>query len=58
MSARHKLNAAHATGAVIVAGLIGACADSWPVFWIALIGLIVAGLHAGDIRSNGRDSRR
>jgi hypothetical protein len=57
LSARHKLNAAHATGAVIVSGLIGACADSWTVFSIALAVLIVAAFHTGDIRSDGRDRR-
>jgi len=43
---------------VIVASLIGASADSWMVFWIAMVILIVAAFHTGDIRSDGRDRRR
>jgi hypothetical protein len=58
LSARHKLNAVNATGAVLVAGLIGAFADSWLVFWIAFVVLIVAAFHTGDIRADGRDRLR
>jgi hypothetical protein len=50
MSAKHKLNAAYFQGALLVAGLVGALADSWAVFVIALIALLLAAYHAGDLR--------
>jgi hypothetical protein len=50
MSAKHKLNAAHFQGALLVAGLAGALTDSWAVFVIALVALLAAAYHAGDVR--------
>src|SRR5262249_12552616 len=50
MSAKQKLNAAHCSGALLVAGLLGWVTGSLLVFLIALIALLVAGYHAGDIR--------
>jgi len=50
MSAKNKLNGAHFLGALFVAGLIGGVTESWTVFLIALVGLLVAGVVAGDIR--------
>lgn len=50
MTARHKLNGGAFLGALLVAGLIGGLKGSEIVFLIALVGLIVAGLIAGDIR--------
>jgi hypothetical protein len=50
MSAKHRLNAAHFYGSVVVAGLLGWVTGSVTVFLIALAALLVAGLHAGDIR--------
>jgi hypothetical protein len=53
MSARHKLNAAHFSGAVILAALLGTLAGSWGVFWVTGAALIVAGLLGRDIRPGG-----
>jgi hypothetical protein len=50
MSAKHKLNGAHFTGTLLVAGLLGWLTGSGTVFLIALVGLLVAAYHAGDIR--------
>jgi hypothetical protein len=50
MSAKHKLNAANFYGALLIAGLVGWVTGSLTVFWIALIGLLIAAYHAGDIR--------
>jgi len=57
MSARHKLNAAHFSGAVIMAALLGTLAGSWGVFWVAAIALMIAGLMSQDIRPGGRRPR-
>jgi hypothetical protein len=50
VSAKHKLNAAHGCGCLLVAGLLGWLTGSWAVFGIALIALLAAAYHAGDIR--------
>jgi hypothetical protein len=50
MSAKHKLNSANVLGALLVAGLLGGVTGSFGVFLIALIALLVASYHAGDIR--------
>ena len=50
MSAKQKLNSAHLLGALLAAGLLGGVTESWPVFWIALVALVIAGIQAGDIR--------
>ena len=50
MSAKHKLNTAHFSGALLVASLIGWLTGSVIVFLLALIALLVAGYHAGDVR--------
>src|SRR5262245_52825900 len=50
MSAKHKLNAAHFYGALLVAGLLAWVTGSLIVFLIALVALLVAGYHAGDLR--------
>lgn len=50
MSAKHKLNAAHFLGAVVVAALLGAVTGSFAVFGIAPAALLVAGYLAGEIR--------
>jgi len=54
MGARNKLNAAYVNGAVIVAGLIGLLIQSWRIFVIALIVLLIGGLLSGGIRPQGR----
>jgi len=40
----------HFLGALLIAGLIGGVTASWTAFLIALVGLLVAGVVAGDIR--------
>ena len=50
MSAKHKLNGAHVLGTLAIAGLIGGLSQSWSAFLIALVGLLLAGLLARDIR--------
>ncbi len=50
MSARRKLNGAHATGALVVAGLLGLLTGSGTVFLVSLGGLLVTDLVAGNIR--------
>jgi hypothetical protein len=50
MSAKHKLNGAHFLGALTGASLLGALTQSWAAFFLALAGLLVAGLLARDIR--------
>jgi hypothetical protein len=50
MGAKQKLNSAHLSGALVIAGLIGLASESWLVFLVALTGVIVTDLVAGDIR--------
>jgi hypothetical protein len=50
MSARQKLNLAYFHGALILAALIGMAAQSWAIFWVALIVLTAGGCYAGEIR--------
>jgi hypothetical protein len=54
MGARQRLNAASATGALAVGGLVGALTGSWLVFFVTAGALIGAAICAGDIRSGGR----
>lgn len=55
MGARRKLNAANVNAALVIAGLIGGLSGSWVVFGVALTGLLVSGVLAGDIRpGNGK----
>ena len=41
---------AHGSAALLVAGLVGWASGSLIVFLIALVALLVAGHHAGDVR--------
>jgi hypothetical protein len=50
MSAKHKLNAAHFMGSLLLAGLVGWVTGSFTVFWVVLIANLIAGYVAGDIR--------
>ena len=50
MSAKHKLNSAHFCGAFVVAGVAGLATESFAVFGLTFVCLLVAGHHAGDIR--------
>lgn len=51
MSARQKLNQACVNGALLLAGLVGACAESWTVFITLMAILVGLSIHAGDIRT-------
>ncbi len=50
MTAKHKLNSAYFHGALIVAGILGVVTESYFVFFIALAGLLVGNVLAGEIR--------
>ncbi len=50
MSARTKLNGAHAAGALLVAGPQGLLTGSGTVFLVSLGGLLAADVIAGNIR--------
>jgi len=50
MPAKRKLNAANFLSALLVAGLIGGVTASWTAFLVALAGLLLAAVVAGDIR--------
>jgi 1,4-dihydroxy-2-naphthoate octaprenyltransferase len=54
MSARQKLNQACLSGALTVAAILGAVAQSWLVFFIAGALLIAAAVYTGDVRLHGR----
>jgi hypothetical protein len=49
-NARRKLNAASIRGVLLVAGLIAAIAQSWLVFAVVAVVLIITASHAGDLR--------
>ncbi len=55
MSARTKLNVAAFNGAIVVAGVVGALAQSWWVFGLLTTGLLLLAIHAGETRLRGRD---
>mgnify|MGYP000892153726 CR=1 FL=1 len=50
MGARNKLNASYFNGALIVASLLGIVTQSWSIFLIAFILILVGSLIAGEIR--------
>jgi hypothetical protein len=54
MSVRRKLNGAHATGALLLAGLLGLVTGSAGVFLVSFGGLLAADLVAGNIRPKRR----
>lgn len=56
MGARNKLNVAYFNGAVIVAAFLGLAVQSWPVFFGALIVLLIGNLIGGGIRPTGSKS--
>jgi hypothetical protein len=53
MGARQKLNASYANGAFLLAGAVGVLTGSWSVFGIALAGLLLTNVLAGNIRGGG-----
>ena len=56
MYARQKLNVGFMTGSLLMATAFGAMAESWLVFVIVLIVLVVFNIYQGDIRP-GKDSK-
>ena len=56
MTARHKLNVAFVNGALIVAGVVGLAFQSWLVFLVVAVVLVVGALYTGDVRQ--RPKRR
>lgn len=54
MAARQKLNQAHLTGSLLLAGLVGWIASSWLVFVIAVIVLVGMNFHTDEIRLRRR----
>ena len=54
MNARQKLNLAYVNGAVVIAGVVGLLAESWGVFCLALIVLVIIQLGSGGIRPERR----
>jgi len=51
------LNQASVLGAFTIGGLVGWLTESFTIFVIVVILLVVAGLHAGDIRIQPRSGR-
>lgn len=50
MGARQKLNAANINGCLVIAGVFGAAAGSWLVFFILLVVFVGLAIHQGSIR--------
>ena len=57
MSARTKLNQAFFTGSLLLAGVAGWLAQSWLVFFLALVVLLAANFYDGEIRPRKRSHR-
>ena len=58
MGARQKLNAAYFHGCLIVSGLVGLVAQSWTLFWLALVVSFGALLPLGRDQAPARPSAR
>ena len=54
MSARQRLNAAYASGSLLLAALIGGAVQSMTVFVVTLVALLILDLVAGNIRPKVR----
>ena len=50
MSAKHKLNAAHINGALLIAAVFGIASESFVVFLFVASLLIGGAMHDGSIR--------
>jgi hypothetical protein len=50
LTAKHKLNAAHVNGALMIAAVLGVLTQSWLVFLIAAAVLIATSIQDGSIR--------
>ena len=57
MSARKKLNSAYVAGSLVLAGAVGLMTQSWTVFLVLLILLLIANLYEGNIRPKKPDGR-
>jgi hypothetical protein len=49
-TARHKLNASHLHGALLIAGVFGAASGSWTVFLVATGILVATSVIDGSLR--------
>ena len=49
MGARAKLNQAHFNGALVISGIIAAVFESWTLFAVLAVTLMIAALAGGDI---------
>jgi hypothetical protein len=58
MGARDKLNQAYINGAMITGTVLGIVAESWSIFWIAVIYCLASSIHVGEIRFTGRGRKR
>jgi hypothetical protein len=58
MGSRHKLNHAYINGAMITGTVLGIVAESWSIFWIAVIYCLASSIHVGEIRFTGRGRKR
>ncbi len=54
MNARKKLNVAYLNGCLLVAGIVGIVAGSWPVFVVALAVVALVSIYTGNIRLGPR----
>ncbi len=54
MGARTKLNSVYLIGSLVIAGVLGAAAQSWTVFVIAAVVLLACSVYEGGIQLKGR----
>jgi len=57
MHTRTRLNVAFFNGSVLVAAVAGGLTQSWPVFLIALVALLIGNVLAKEIRPSGQSKR-
>jgi hypothetical protein len=58
MGAREKLNKGYFVSSLLLAAVIGGLTQSFVVFVVALVILLVLSVHSGDIRPPRRDRCR
>lgn len=56
-SSRDKLNAVCAGGAIVIAAVIGAIAQSWLLFVLVAVGLLTVLIQTGLVRSSNDRTR-
>jgi hypothetical protein len=54
MNARHKLNLAYVNGALVIGGVVGMVTESWTLFWLSLVVVVIIHLGSGAIRPERR----